>query len=353
MIAIIADDFSGAAELAGIAAAHGLKAEVHTVFDPATDADVIAIDTDTRLQPERAATAKLRQITQQLMAAKPSWIYKKTDSVLRGHVRAEIETILDVTGFTHCVLFPANPSKGRFIRDGHYFLADQPLHETHFAHDPDHPRSTSDVIQLLGSSQRIDLPDATTLDAMDLSLPHNTLAAGAADFFAVRLKTWHPFEPQSLQPPPAARLPRRVLVLCGSLAAWQTGRAEQLQAEGFEIKTLAEPVSAAVWQSTSKLLLAIGHAKGLDTAHLTQQLISKALPLLKDPKSLRLGLEGGTTALAFIQRMGWTRFETIPEHHSGIGILRTPNGMVLCVKPGSYLWPPSCLPHQSDSDHPS
>ena len=41
MIAVIADDLSGAAELAGAAAKFGLRAEVHTVFNARTDADFV------------------------------------------------------------------------------------------------------------------------------------------------------------------------------------------------------------------------------------------------------------------------------------------------------------------------
>ena len=48
MILVVADDLSGAAELAGIAFAHGLTAEVQTELQPRTDAQVICLDTDTR-----------------------------------------------------------------------------------------------------------------------------------------------------------------------------------------------------------------------------------------------------------------------------------------------------------------
>ena len=41
MIVVIADDLSGATELAAVAHAHGLSAEVQTQFDPATNARVV------------------------------------------------------------------------------------------------------------------------------------------------------------------------------------------------------------------------------------------------------------------------------------------------------------------------
>ncbi len=48
----MADDVSGAAELAGLAAARGWRAEVQTRFDASSGADVIALDADTRQKKE-------------------------------------------------------------------------------------------------------------------------------------------------------------------------------------------------------------------------------------------------------------------------------------------------------------
>ena len=338
MIAILADDFSGAAELAGIAAARGLKAEAQTVFDPTSDAEVIAVDTDTRWRTEAEAVEVVREVTHQIRAAKPAWIYKKTDSVMRGHLRAEIEAILDAAGLEECVLISANPSKSRVIRDGRYFIEGVPLHETVFAHDPDHPRRTDEVRELLGDCDRIDTPDAVVIEDLPRQIPPHTLAAGAADFFKTLLKSSLGFSPS--EPLKIGLKPKlRCLLLCGSLAAWETGRAVQMQERGFTVKTLDEPVSASIWQTTSKLMLAIGKRENEDSAKLTENLIERALPLLLEPQTLRIGLEGGATAIAFIRRMGWTRFEVLAEGHTGVGSLRPPGGPVLCVKPGSYPWP--------------
>ena len=63
MIVVIADDLSGAAELAGAALRHGLSAEVQTVFFPDTNADVVCVDTDSRLLPPAEAARKVAAIT--------------------------------------------------------------------------------------------------------------------------------------------------------------------------------------------------------------------------------------------------------------------------------------------------
>jgi uncharacterized protein YgbK (DUF1537 family) len=346
MIAILADDFSGAAELAGLAAARGYAAEVQTVFDPDTAAEVIAVDTDTRLKDESEAAKIVGEVTRRVAAAGPAWIYKKTDSVLRGHVRVEIESILEAAGLADCVFIPANPSKDRVIRRGRYEIGGVPLDETVFARDPDDPRGSALVRELLGASDRIQTPDAVGLDELRIDLPATTLAAGAADFFAAQLEMKENclgLGSSSLLVIGQQFVPHSTLLLSGSLAAWDLDRAGQMRQRGFLVKTIAEDLSPALWETTSKLMLAIGHPEGVPPAVLTETLIEKAILLIAGRNDLRIGLEGGATAIAFIRRMGWTRFEVIPEGHTGVGTLRPPGGPVLCVKPGSYPWPEGCL----------
>ncbi len=341
MIVILADDFSGAAELAGIAATCGVSAEVHTHFHPDSTADVIAVDTDTRWRTEDEASAILKTVTREIQAARPRWIYKKTDSVLRGHVRAEIEAVLDITGHTDCLLIPANPSKARVIQQGQYFIQGVPLHETIFAQDPDHPRHSSDLRLLLGESARLRTCDAIEDQDLHVSLSGATLAAGAADFFMAQLKQHLPSQPTfpPLSPTPAERL----LLLCGSLAAWETGRAAQMESRGFTVKTVDETISPTIWQETRKLMLAIGSPKRPDAETLTAKLIDKALPLMQPTAGLHIAMEGGATSMALIRRMGWTRLAVIPEGHVGVGTLQPPGGPLLRVKPGSYPWPQGSL----------
>jgi uncharacterized protein YgbK (DUF1537 family) len=342
MIAIIADDFSGAAELAGIAAARGFKAEVQTQFDPTSEAEVIAVDTDTRLRTESEAVQIVGDVARQIVEAKPTWIYKKTDSVLRGHIRVEIETLLDATGQCDCLFIPANPSKHRIINEGCYFVNSVPLNETVFAHDPEHPRRTAMVRELLGKSERIRTPDAVTLADLPHSIDSTTLTAGAADFFTTVLERIQRSEAQPLRPSiPCDGNP--VLLVCGSLAAWEMGRAAEMQQRGFTVQRIRQTIAPAIGQAGSKLMLAIGTAAHADMPALTGKLIETASVLAAGRSDLRIGLEGGATALAFVRRMGWTRFEVIPEGYTGVGTLRPPGGPLLCVKPGSYPWPEDCF----------
>src|SRR5205814_9282515 len=83
------------------------------------------------------------------------WIYKKVDSVLRGPVAAELEAVMKQLNFARILLVPANPGLGRTIRNGCYFVEGKPLDETHFRHDPEFPRLTSKVQDLLDESDSL------------------------------------------------------------------------------------------------------------------------------------------------------------------------------------------------------
>ena len=111
MILIIADDLSGAAELAGIAATRGYTAEVHTELDTSSKAEVIAVDSQTRSLSTAEAGARIRSIVEAAKEFSIEWIYKKTDSVLRGNIRAELESLMEATAKQRTLLIPANPGK--------------------------------------------------------------------------------------------------------------------------------------------------------------------------------------------------------------------------------------------------
>src|SRR5207247_3992491 len=118
-------------------------------------ADLICIDTDSRSCPSEEARRRVGQAAKTLLASGAKWIYKKVDSVLRGHVVAEIESLMSELGLKRTFLLPANPTLGRVIRDGKYFIRQKPLHETEFRLDPQYPRRESSVRSLLGHSDSL------------------------------------------------------------------------------------------------------------------------------------------------------------------------------------------------------
>src|SRR6187402_249372 len=99
MIAVIADDFTGAAELAGISLRYGLMVELFLGNVISTDSDVLIICTDSRSVDKEEAKKQTAEAIKNIQLFNPKFIYKKIDSVLRGHVLEEIAVQEKLCGF--------------------------------------------------------------------------------------------------------------------------------------------------------------------------------------------------------------------------------------------------------------
>jgi uncharacterized protein YgbK (DUF1537 family) len=365
MIVVIADDLSGAAELAGIAAAHGLRAEVHTRFQPGCRADVIAMDTDTRSKPAGEAARIVEAVTRAACAPGPEWLYKKTDSVLRGNIGSEVGAMLRVMGKQQAMLVPANPSRGRIIRGGKYLVNGQPLHETAFGRDPDHPRRTDDVRELLNWSTDIHTPDVTSADEvrqLAANLAPEVFPAGGADFFEALLRLRRGDWKADCTSAVTLALP--ALFVCGSGAAWMAGRGAEARAKGIPILPMPEALfretasgTIDVWvRAAVDALRSRGAAMmsiGSETMHpspsqLLVPLVAAVGEVMAQVSVGGLYVEGGATAAELVRCMKWRRLAALPVALHGVGVLspldtaeRCP---VLCLKPGSYPWPSQLWP---------
>ena len=176
MIGVIADDLTGAAELGAVGLRHGLRAEIVRRGEPSGRADLVCVDTDSRSCEPAAAAKRSAAAAKMLRAAGAQWIYKKVDSVLRGQVTAEVEAVMKQLKLERALLLPANPSLGRTIRDGQYFVQGKPIHKTEFLHDPEYPRRSSQVVRLLAAPENFLLRVVNG----DRSLAAGTIVIGEA-----------------------------------------------------------------------------------------------------------------------------------------------------------------------------
>lgn len=379
MIAVLADDYSGAAELAGIGFSRGLSSVVQTEFAPNFADEIVAIDTDSRSCPEPVAAGRVAQIAGYLTSCGPASVFKKVDSVLRGHVLAELRSMLLATGKRRAVLAPANPSRGRIIRSGHYFVDGRPIEHSAFRNDPEYPITSSDVLAMLrarGSPEvRIaslgqELPDAGIIVAEastqeDVArwaacIDPSTLAAGGADFFAAFLSLQEPHRGRSPfieDPTPCGR---NTLFVCGSAAACGRLRREECSKYGIPMVLVPQTPwgTEASSQPTQRALDAVRDA--LDRVGVamiaayaetgsspttprsaTSILIETVVQVLRRESVARLFVEGGGTASAFVRRMGWTRASVCRQYTPGVVAMRIHNepAITLTTKPGSYPWP--------------
>ncbi len=157
VLALIADDLTGASDAAVQFARRGLATRV--VFDltsprQAEGVEALAVDTDTRALPAEAAAARVRQCARHVAAARPTHVYKKIDSTLRGNLGAELDAIMDVFGFRLAIVAPAFPALGRTTRAGVHYLRGTPVHLTEIGHDPHAPVRESNLLRRLADGSR-------------------------------------------------------------------------------------------------------------------------------------------------------------------------------------------------------
>lgn len=354
MIVVLADDLSGAAELANVAARHGLSAEVQTDFEPRTEADVVCLDTDTRLLPAEAAAFRVGSAAAAIVAAQPAWIFKKCDSLLRGAVVAEARAVAATTGHPRIMVAPANPSRGRVVRGGRYFVEGRLLAESPLAGDPAHPRLSSELERLLGGDLAgIETPDAGSdadLGALAARTDAAVLPVGAADYFSALLAHREKSGNHRYSPPPHIG---PTLLVCGSAASWSQRRAEAA-ARGVPIIALrsADALSETTEALRSRGCALFGIESGRDAGqsepatHLAD--LAFLVARIRPASSVRrLLVEGGATASAVLGILGWRRFQVAAIGESGIGIVRpleVEDAPWVWIKPGSYPWPPESWP---------
>lgn len=141
---IIADDFTGALDTGVKFAARGAAVRVVTDYeyefgqtDSATQ--VLVMDAETRHLSSEEAYDRVYQIVKRAREAGVTYIYKKTDSALRGNIGSELAAALDASGEPVLHFFPAFPKMGRTTCGGIHYIDGVPVQESVFGQDPFEP----------------------------------------------------------------------------------------------------------------------------------------------------------------------------------------------------------------------
>ena len=159
VLLIIADDFTGALDTGVQFAAHGIKTRVVVGADAALthqDADVLVVDTETRHLPAAQAYAAVAELVKRAKGAGVTYLYKKTDSALRGNVGAELAALLENSGSRRLAFLPAFPQMDRVTKNGVQYIGGVPVTESPFGVDPFEPVRHAAVTDLL--AEQTDLP---------------------------------------------------------------------------------------------------------------------------------------------------------------------------------------------------
>lgn len=152
----MADDATGALECASLLA--GFEVAICLDREMSWDSGILVVDTETRhLLPDEAG-----QRIAGWASAGDAAIFKKTDSTLRGNIRAELLALLPRGPV---VYVPAYPALGRVVQDGRLLVHGIPVHQTEFASDGRHPVKSSVIADLLPAELAVSIRGPSELVA--------------------------------------------------------------------------------------------------------------------------------------------------------------------------------------------
>lgn len=363
MLTVLADDMTGAAEIAGVCLRSGLSVRFDFDFNiqrrPATDVWIIA--SDTRSLPEQEACHAVRQTAQRLKDLSVKTIFKKIDSALRGHIVPEINVLQDFFPADRILLLPANPESGRIVRNGVYFIDNVPLNQTAFANDPDFPARTASVREILGFAEKDTkyiTPDMASLHDYQIHASHiqpGTLPAGGSVFFEACLPVYFPKRKLASAVSEPRPLAKNILMICGS--AHENSQSfirndrhfPKIEIQRQEVTNYADRFESLIQQAAAlfdrhrKLLIAVESGEESATTSTQVKLllakITQALLTLCPIQELML--EGGATAYACLRTAGLSSLVPVEEYARGVVRLKVSgkSDRYLTIKPGSYEWP--------------
>ncbi|MCC7497102.1 MAG: hypothetical protein IT160_05970 [Bryobacterales bacterium] len=370
-----ADDLTGAAEIGGVAWRYGLSSVIAINQAPEDSSGLAIIDAETRSMDPPDAVENLRRLSRWLGGAE--LFFFKIDSALRGPVVPQVRATMRAQAVTRALIAPANPTRGRTIKDGIYLIEGVPIAETEFVGGPGHPARSSRIRDLLPGA--VPLRPWQEMGEVGLfvgqaetpadvrhwahQVDELTLAAGAADLFAALLecrgrkiqsrppvaltglphllisgtasrqsRLW--YEARSCQGLGVLRLPQRIID--GDLSErlfdrWTNRAAANLRERQWTAMITGRPVTGA----------AADH-------RFTARLAAGAAAVIEPLDAGAIFIEGGATAAAVAANLGWNLFDVLGELAPGLVVLsprRNPR-LRFILKPGSYPWPAAGILHQ-------
>jgi 3-dehydrotetronate 4-kinase len=152
----IADDFTGATDLAGLLARSGVQVSLRIGIPqepPSNTAPFEIIALKCRTAPVEEAVAESLAALSWLQAAGAQrffWKYCSTfDSTPQGNIGPVAEALMAALGTTQTIYCPAFPENGRSIFMGNLFVGEQPLAESPMKDHPLTPMRDSNLMRLL------------------------------------------------------------------------------------------------------------------------------------------------------------------------------------------------------------
>ena len=355
---IIADDFTGALDTGVQFSARGAKTKVITDleydFSLADSLDVLVFDSETRHLPAEKAYKIINDFVKRA-ASKFSYIYKKTDSGLRGNIGSELAAAMDALKLDKMAFIPAFPQMNRITKNGVHYIDGVPVSESIFGKDPFEPVKNSDVKAIIAEQTNktdIQVYDSESDDDMkkiadSLGLKGLKLTAGCAGFAEI-LADKLGFNGECGKIP---AMPEKFFLICGSVNPVTQKQMNYAESHGFKRICLSVEQklnenwpesqsceqSAKTWLKEIKNSHAILDANNPNETQKTEEFIkshnlninqvrirvshaitSAAKFLLDNGLEARLMCVGGDTLLALMQYVGVHELIPICEIEKGV-----------------------------------
>ncbi len=351
MIAVIADDFTGAAELAGISLRYGLSVSVHLDNNIDANADVVIISTDSRSMQKAAAIYCTADAVEAIEMYEPSLVYKKIDSVLRGYVIDEIKVQMELSEKSKAFILPANPSLHRTISNGEYFINEKKITETAFVHDPEFPVNSANVTAMLQDEQVHVLKHndwlpvegivigeaetATDVEVWATTIDETWMLVGARDFYTALLEK--KYKAQSQQ---KIDLLSPHLYVCGTAFEERKQFIRSLNCCAYIPDNISEEwlqETGTIIKEQGKAVIAIDESD--EPALTLRAIMAKAVAAIVARENVKeIFIEGGSTAAAVLEELNIKKLTPVNELSRGVVRMKA-GDLFITVKPGSYQLP--------------
>jgi uncharacterized protein YgbK (DUF1537 family) len=342
---VLADDLTGTLEVGAKFAVTGPRVIATTnlrfPFNQAQEEAVLVIDTETRHISPELAGQRVFELGRAASKAGFRYVYKKTDSTLRGNIAAEIKGLCDAFPDSPLLYVPAYPKMGRTVRAGILCVNGIPVTDTSFARDGLNPVSESYIPRLLSAkcTQRVVSTSAGNLALRpsagiyvcdgetdtDLKVAARRfvqsasfrLAAGPAGF----VDHLAPLLDLSRTTPPRLPMLRRVLVVNGSRSEVSIGQIQHASRQGWTKRSGDELANTNEEPGWMILDQPAGNCNPVDFA---RRLSMTVKSILSREEFEAIVVFGGDTAYAILDAFGITGLYPTGEVQEGVPISTMP-----------------------------
>lgn len=255
---VLADDFTGALDTGVQFSKQGVQTQVTLDCNmdfALCEREVLVVDTETRHLSREEAHCIVSKLARRARQCGVKFIYKKTDSALRGNVGAELAAVLESDEqVQQLMFFPAYPQMNRVTREGIHYIDGEKVTQSPFGKDPFEPVTEDNVVNLIGKQTNLFAKSVSLTDSVpeergimvfdaqtreDLMHRGQQLMAENKLHFMAGCAGFAEFLPQllPLQKNPLAQMPKltpELLVVCGSVNPITTAQLSQGEKWGFK-----------------------------------------------------------------------------------------------------------------------